>query len=85
MSDPKPIAAEVSSCLVLYLSKSFGLSRPISAKRLEVFARSLDLAIRVEKSDLGLEPSKTVREPVVAKSVGINSESLTVHQRHAAL
>jgi hypothetical protein len=84
-SDPKPIAAEVSSCLVLYLSKSFGLSRPISDNRFEVLAWSLDLAIREERSDLGLAPSRIRREPVAANRVGIRSEAFIGHQKLAAL
>jgi hypothetical protein len=51
-----PIIAERIICLVLKISKSFGLFLPISARRLAVVARSRDFAIRVDSCDFGVPP-----------------------------
>ena len=75
-----PIAAEYTICLVLNFSKSIELSRPISDRRLEVLVRSLDFAIRVESSFLGLELKTIDSAPAVASKVGTKSELFIAHQ-----
>jgi hypothetical protein len=75
------IEAEYTICFVLNFSKSIELSKPISARRIEVLARSLDFAIRVESSVFGLELKIIDKAPAVASKVGIKSELFIAHQK----
>jgi hypothetical protein len=75
-----PIEAEQRICLVLNFSKSKELSRPISDRRLDVLVRSLDFAILVDSSVLGLTLNRIDNAPAAANKVGTISEGFIAHQ-----